>query len=255
MNERISSILKNPWTIPVAVGVAAFGGGFGAGYIFGRRRTMVELVDDPQLTFDFDPPRLSGVRHIIEEEEYLSAATEPEVEVVVDDDDDDDIVRSTPIDVFVRENLLEEEEEDTPQPALVEVNVFENEDEDWDWEVEVASRNPDKPYILHRDEYHRDEMSFTQTTLTYYEGDDIMVSEDDAKPIYNHLVLTGPLLFGHGSGDPNVVLIRNEERRAEYEILRSTGQYTVEVLGLEIEENERVKDIKHSHQRKFRDTD
>ncbi len=64
--------------------------------------------------------------------------------------------------------------------------------------------------------------------------------------------MTGPLLFGHGSGDPNVVHIRNDSRKSEYEILYDPGLYSQDVLGLEIEDNQRVKGIEHSKNRQFR---
>lgn len=123
-------------------------------------------------------------------------------------------------------------------------------DDGWNYEEELKNRHPDNPYIIHKDEFYSDEMDFAQITLTYYSGDDIMADEDDS-PVYNHLDVTGPLRFGHGSGDPNVVYIRNEKRRAEYEVLFDDGLYSVEVLGLEIEDNERARRVKEAP-RKFR---
>jgi hypothetical protein len=64
--------------------------------------------------------------------------------------------------------------------------------------------------------------------------------------------VTGPLLFGHGSGQEYVVYIRNDERRAEYEVTRVEGRYTIEVLGYELEHDAEVEDIKHSKHMKFR---
>jgi len=37
--------------------------------------------------------------------------------------------------------------------------------------------------------------------------------------------------FGHGSGDPNVVYIRNEQYTAEIELCRSPNSYAEEVHG------------------------
>ncbi len=112
-------------------------------------------------------------------------------------------------------------------------------------------RDPSEPYIIHKDEFYSDEKGYAQSTLTYYSGDNIMVDEDES-PMYNHEEITGPLLFGHGSGDPKVVHIRNDKRKSEYEIVKGSGLYSQEVLGLEIENNQRVKDIKHSNNRRFR---
>ncbi len=108
-----------------------------------------------------------------------------------------------------------------------------------------------RPNVLHKDEFYGEESGYTQVTLTYYAGDQILCDEDDS-PVYNHELITGPLLFGHGSNDPNVVHIRNDKRKAEYEILFDPGLYSVDILGLEIENNTRVQDLKHSQNRKFR---
>lgn len=240
MNERISNVLKNPWTVPVAVGVVAFSGGVGVGYFLANRRKS-EFIEAEigQLELDFDTEGLAEMSRIIDDEEYSSPIFAPETDAEVSNDS-----------VIVRPTLVKDIETDE-DVELIEVNVFEKAEEDWDWETEVESRNPEKPYILHRDEYYRNEEGFTQITLTYFEGDDLMADENN-QLVYNYKDVTGPLKFGHGSGDPNVVLVRNNERRAEYEIVLNPGLYSTEVLGLEIEENERVKDIKHSRVSKFR---
>lgn len=239
MNERISNVLKNPWTIPVAVGVVAFGSGVGVGYFLANKRKPTEVLEDEQLTLDFDPEELAEMSRIIEEEKYSPPIFAPETDAEVVDDSV--IVRPT-----VTKDVETEEE-----VKLIEINVFEQAEEDWDWETEVESRDPEKPYILHRDEYYRQEENYTQITLTYFEGDDLMADENN-QLVYNYESVTGPLKFGHGSGDPNVVLVRNNERRAEYEIYRNPGMFSTEVLGLEAEDNERAKDIKHSRVSKFR---
>ena len=38
--------------------------------------------------------------------------------------------------------------------------------------------------------------------------------------------------FGHGSGDNNVVYIRNDRLENDFIVLRSQGEYAKEVLGL-----------------------
>lgn len=242
MNERVSHILKSPWTIPVIVGVTAFGGGLGVGYILGRRATAFVFEEETQLEFDFDAEGLAEerekVQRIIDEEAYLSPVTVPETDAEVEGDSV--IVRSL-------------SEGDDVDPELIQVNVFEQEDFEWNWEVEIDGREEDKPYILHRDEFHRNEEDFTQRTLTYYEADDILADEDN-EPVFNKNQVTGSLIFGHGSGDPNVVYIRNSKFKAEYEVLRHPGRYELEVMGLEIEEDARASDLKHSHRvGKFRD--
>lgn len=108
------------------------------------------------------------------------------------------------------------------------------EDEDWDWDKELAERSERHPYILHVDEFYANEKDYTQTTLTYFSGDDILIDQDEV-PIYSHTKTTGPLLFGHGSKDPNVVYIRNDKYQSEYEVLYDPDSYAHFILGLEME--------------------
>jgi len=138
-----------------------------------------------------------------------------------------------------------------PEPHILVTNVFAKEDDEWNYENELATRTKKIPYVIHEDEFILDEMGFTQETLTYYAGDDIMADGQDT-PLYNYEGLMGELMFGHGTKDPNVVYIRNEGIRMEWEILRHSGFFEVEVLGHTIEDQYTDKELKHSVQ-KFRD--
>src|SRR5204863_6477978 len=108
--------------------------------------------------------------------------------------------------------------------------LFENVADHWDYEREVKSRTDQAPYIIHKDEFYNNEENYAQVTLTYFAGDD-MREDQDEKPVYNYGVVTGPLEFGHGSGDQNVVHVRNHQLKAEFEIIRDSGHYAVEILG------------------------
>lgn len=251
MNERLQGVLKSPWTIPVVAGVTAFGGGLGLGYILWGRKTDIErMEDDGQLELDFETIQqaadLAEARVIIDEEVYNSPpAIAPEQEVDVTDESVIIRVPAEPVEGPTDLGLLVEE----PEPEeLITRNVFE--DEDWDWELEIAKREAmtePGPYILHRDEFYRNEMDLTQLTLRYFPGDQMMVDEDD-QAIPNYPVVVGPLEFGHGANTTDRFYVRNEERKAEYEILLEEGHYSVQILGLEAEESAMARDLKHSHQ-------
>lgn len=115
------------------------------------------------------------------------------------------------------------------------VSVFKNDKNDtWDHEAELSSRTSEAPYIIHQEEFIEDEMGFHQETVTYYAQDDIMANQDDT-PIYNYSGLMGELKFGHGSNDKNVVYIRNEQFRTEWEVLHHPGSFSYEVLGQQFE--------------------
>lgn len=248
MNDKLLGVWNNPKRPLVIVGVVALNVGVGLGYILGKRKAEVHV--DPQLAFNFNVDELEELRN--RAHNPTPPVTRPRPEKVI----------KSPVvaQIATGEEFVEEKiKELVVGPVKVEIldeelvtkSIFDNPNDAWDYDEEVKNRSEDKPYIIHKDEFYGEESGFTQTTLTYYAGDNILCDEDD-KPVYNHSQVTGPLLFGHGSGDPNVVHIRNDQRKAEYEILLDPGLYSVDVLGLEIEDNQRVKDLQHSKHLKFR---
>lgn len=104
---------------------------------------------------------------------------------------------------------------------------------DFDFSDEVAARTPDKPYIIAVPEFMANDPEHEQVTVTYYEGDAVLADDRDA-PIDGAEEVVGSenLRFGHRSDDNNVVYVRNEKMKVDFEILRSTGKYSHEVLGL-----------------------
>lgn len=106
----------------------------------------------------------------------------------------------------------------------------------WDYDREVRNRSREIPFVLHKDEFDAEEDA-TQITVTYFEGDDVLVDEKDEVITKKDEAVGMDNLsqFGHGSGDPNVVYVRNAHLGVDYEILRHKGHYAKEVLGLEEE--------------------
>lgn len=256
MKERLNRILRHPLTIPVVAVTVSGGIAYSVGYYVGRRKiTIIQNFDqDPQMTLDLD-----NLTPLFEEKKLLSPPqgkvhNKPE-EVFVEKDekivaDGADFVAKKMEKTVVIEPAPEEEEE-APVPR----NVFARDTEEWNYEEEIKNRTRNSPYVIHKDEFYAEEKrdeGYTQQTLIYYEGDDIMSDQED-KPVYNHAGVVGELKFGHGSEDPNVFHVRNERLKAEYEIIYDPGLYSKEVLGLEIENNQRVKNLKHSEPPKFRD--
>jgi hypothetical protein len=101
-------------------------------------------------------------------------------------------------------------------------------------EAEVAARSDQKPYILSADEFLNDESGYEKITLTYFEGDKVLVDDQEAPvPNPDKLVGTSNLRrFGYRSQDRNVVYVRNSHLKLEFEILRSEGKYMKEVHGI-----------------------
>lgn len=225
----------------IVAGVASFSIGGALGYILGKKRTLsqFEIIEPHEVTNVFP-----------EEEELEEAAERTRLSLVIDAEDME-VIRQRG-EQFVSERVKDELEEEETIIEVTEVTegvrttIFAEDDDDWNYEQEIARRDRRVPYVIHRDEFYEDSEGLTQTTLTYYAGDDIMVDENDA-PVYNYATVVGPLRFGHGSNDPNTFYVRNENAKGEYEILRHEGLYSVEVMGLEIEHNERARDLKHSN--------
>lgn len=130
---------------------------------------------------------------------------------------------------------------------VVQHNIF-NKDA-FDLEAEKASRTEDAPYVISKDEFMENDTEFPQVSITYFAGDDTLVDEED-QPMPEVEATVGQdnlARFGHGSGDTNIVYIRNPRTKIEFEVAYSEGKYAEEVLGF----------IEHSDRpvgtRKFRD--
>lgn len=96
----------------------------------------------------------------------------------------------------------------------------------------IRNRTEEAPYIIGKEEFLNGEKEFVQVTLTYFVGDKVLIDEqqrvmDDVDETVGEDNLNR---FGQGSKDPNVVYVRNDALELEFEILRSEGKYSEEVL-------------------------
>jgi hypothetical protein len=225
--------LKREWVIPTVVGVVSFATGTGVGYALKIFRDQKEVEDTTEVErkFEFED-QMGRVNKALGQLNFVLEKLKEDGREFLDRYDPAELMETRHSHPANGENV---------------VNIFtpkvHGDDEDWNYEQEVAARTPDKPYIIHRDEYYDNENDDRQSTLTYYEGDNILCDSHDT-PVYDVENVVGFLQFGHGSQDPNICYVRNERLMAEYEILRDGGYYQVEVLGEALEE----KDIKHSKQ-------
>lgn len=119
----------------------------------------------------------------------------------------------------------------------------------------MADRDPSEPYIITKSEYYENEPDHEQKRFTYYEGDQVLVDDqDEYNPIQDTERVAGDdnlLRFGYGSGDEHSLFVRNEtlDPPLDLYITRSTGRYTDEVMGLDEDQPY----LSHSRQpRKFR---
>ena len=238
---------RKGWLIPTGVGVASFVAGIAVGYFLFRKRLKnrsaeIEQLESEQIELGYEKENnlrevnkvLQQTAHVAKElkengQDLLNRLGQVPVEqAVVDHHPSNHKKETTTLEVVPNE-------EETQA-----VNVFRDDDEDWSYDEELKTRSPDRPYIIHRDEYFSNEMDFSQTSLMFYKGDEVLCDENDV-PIYNPDKIVGKLEFGHGSRDPHIVYIRNEKLQAEWEVLLDYGYYQTEVLGEQVEH-----DIKHS---------
>lgn len=125
-------------------------------------------------------------------------------------------------------------------------NVFR--DDNFDLDEEKKYRTKEEPYIITHDEYYAGDLEYENSTLTYYEQDDTLTDEQD-KPIREIDKMIGEdhlIRFGHGSRDRNIVYIRNDRLGTDFEVVKSTGSYVEEVLGM-LEDESEGGELRHSN--------
>lgn len=269
----VQVIIRNRWVQTAAISVVSTTIGSGLGYVLGKRQGKKDVQNDIFKTIEEGLEELDEIRRnfvlrfenvstakIVDEEVFpeglpvvepeaslknmmrsqLEETTGSEEVIIIEPEEEVEIAEED--DPANKKSLRTDEEEDAP----VRVSIFTVDDGSWIYEDELATRTPDEPYVIHRDEFIEDEMGFHQETVTYYGGDQMMGDSRD-KPIYGFHKIMGELKFGHGSGDKSVVYIRNEKMRMEWEVLLHPGQYALEVLGFEAERGD--EELKHSVQR------
>jgi hypothetical protein len=106
---------------------------------------------------------------------------------------------------------------------------------EWNAHEERKKRAPDRPYVIHVDERYELE-GYSEESLTYYVADDVLCNERDevVDPADRDRLVGEANLdrFGHGSGDPSIVFVRNDNLEIMYEIVRSPNSFAEEVHGI-----------------------
>lgn len=217
----------------VGLVVGAFAGGVAVGYFSTKKRLELkykQLAEDEILEmrehFRNAKPIVAtkpGLDDLVEDLGYHEGYT-PEEQAAIDE-------------IIAQENAEVEES--------ISKNVFDTAAEaadvyEWDYAKENRSRRHDMPYAITREEFFENEGDFSTTTYTYYEGDDILADERNNVIDDQDGVIGLPNLerFGHGSGDPNIVYVRNVERQLIMEIFHDDGRFADEVLSDSLEHSE-----------------
>lgn len=243
--EYVAEVSRGLDTRLVVAGVVfGFATGFVAGgwYVNRRLRTQYEQIAEDEI----DEMREHFRRRLVAKEEKPDLASEagkivqregydgPAHPVLQEDEDGD----TPPEEEEIYEDpvLAEEAEAEAEEVTETVENVFDKDEPQeggWDYEAEVARRRPEFPYVIHLDERH-EKAGYTHTELTYYAGDDVLTDTDD-KPVEEIDKVVGAAnleKFGHGSGDKDVVFIRNDALELEVEVTRDEGSYSEVVHGI-----------------------
>lgn len=112
---------------------------------------------------------------------------------------------------------------------------------EWDHQQAAKERKGKSVYVLHEDEFFQDERGYTQDTLMYYSGDYTLADPHD-RPIYNTTEVLGTDFmneFGKGTNQEDVLYIRNENLKAEYEVVLASGTYAEDILGVDASDEDR----------------
>lgn len=209
--------------VPVVIGIIALGVGIGAGYVLGKIRNKRPYFEGPA---DGDGTDRTDVES---ERSGKGDTRESSVEA-------EDAQPELPFDpTFDRTIVVEETETEITIMNLAPGERYNYRDADeWDRAKEALGRGPDRPYVIHVDEFSSNESDYPHETLVYYVGDDVLCDSKN-QPIYNRDSLVGLLLFGHGSDDEDLLYVRNEKIECEYEIQRMPGHFGIEILGYDEE--------------------
>lgn len=103
-------------------------------------------------------------------------------------------------------------------------------------DVTTWERNPHLPYVITESEFRIDMPEYEKDSLTYYMGDDVLAEENGNYIPDKHGTAGNENLrsfFGFGSGDENLLYIRNERVMTDFEITLNEGRYSKEVLDVD----------------------
>lgn len=84
-----------------------------------------------------------------------------------------------------------------------------------------------EPFVISLQEFTEEMQQFDKLSISYYEGDDTVVDEDEEIIEEPHELLGDGALncFGEGSEDPDIVYVRNAKLAIDYEVIRSPRTY------------------------------
>lgn len=102
----------------------------------------------------------------------------------------------------------------------------------FDLEHEMETRNAAFPFVISKEEFLENEPEHEQMRLTYFEGDGALIDSKDQSVSDTDTSVGDDNLtrFGYGSGEKNLVYVRNMRLECDFEIQRDERTYA-ETLG------------------------
>jgi hypothetical protein len=131
---------------------------------------------------------------------------------------------------------------DTDDNNIVESNVFDNPEllepdpEDiGEGEDEIPPRSAERPYVIEAAEWYTNQTNYDQISLTYWADDDVLadVNKRMITDIEGVVGATNLHRFGFQSNDPDIVYVRNDRLKADYEITKDERNYAEIVHGVD----------------------
>jgi len=255
--------------VPAIAGIVGFSVGGAVGYIVANRkarRAFLHLVEESE-QWSYDRRVSEGVKAmeayegvqphpgiVLEPEEKRHDVTAADARIPyykIVPNNAERFIENVDLGVDVTvEELVEalSDEAEKIKNAFTDSELYDVSDDDWVWEDELNMRSDKTIYVITREEFDADDMGYRQSTVNWYEGDR-MLADELGEAIYNWTSHIGSELpFGHGSGDENVLLIRNENLHWEYCVTKNPGRFDQDVQGHAIELEYEEDDLKHSKQ-------
>lgn len=160
-----------------------------------------------------------------------------------------------PIEDVVR-NAADHDDDNVQEINILKDNLFDNppdqDPEDLDDGVEdVGPRGPERPYVIETVEWYTNNTNYDQVTLVYWADDEVLV-DDAGRVIHEVETVVGNTnlhRFGFLSDNVDIVYVRNEKLKVDYEITKDERNYSEVVHHVAPEGNE------YGTQRRMRSND
>lgn len=243
--NRLVEVAKKKAVVAGGVALVAFAAGTGSGYLYAKKKLIVEY--DEKMELEIERTR-SFLEKKYKRQNKLEEFSTPEkaAEALITNDAEQ-IQEQINDAAEALENYKgsDEEPEDVRTvkhplagpPRQMNRNIFTEpqpqEGVDFNYNDEIAARSSDVPYIISAEEFENGE--FDSAELTWYEGDETLAdSVDTVIPEYEYEKYIGGvenLRFGHRSDQNHIVYIRAEAMEMDFEVAKHGGKYSVAVAG------------------------